>query len=275
MLFDTADNSNGLFLDRCLGLYLLTYLTSLFFLASLLFYCVYLQTCHHGQCAFMTTCKHASMQTLAIISQKGGTGKTTIAINLAVAFEQLGSPAVIIDLDPQASAKGWSDTRRGDSPVVISAHSSRLHEVLATAAENGAGIAIIDTAPHSERDALAAARAANLVLIPCRPAILDLRAIASTIELAQIADTPALAVLNAVPPRGRLPEEAAEAIRASGLEVAPVNIVQRAAFVHSLTLGEAVIEYETDGKAADEINTLCMLACQHDNMQSQKRRKSA
>jgi len=153
------------------------------------------------------------MQTIAIISQKGGTGKTTLALNLAVASEQSDNPAVIIDLDPQASAKGWADSREQDSPVVVSAHASRLHEVLAAAKDNGAGLTIIDTAPHSERDALAAARAADVVLIPCRPAILDLRAIASTKELADIAKTPALAVLNAVPPRGHLPQEAALAIR--------------------------------------------------------------
>lgn len=216
------------------------------------------------------------MQTIAIISQKGGTGKTTLALNMAVASELSDQPAVIVDLDPQASAKAWHDSRESETPVVISAHASRLDDVLSVARENGAGLIIIDTAPHSESDALKAARAADLILIPCRPAILDLRAIVSTKELADLAKTPALAVINAAPPRGHLPDEAAEAIRGYGLDVAPVTIAQRAAFVHSLTLGHSVLEYEPEGKAAQEIKALYMFACKHDNVQTLKdRRKTA
>ena len=112
------------------------------------------------------------MKTISIISQKGGAGKTTIALNLATAAEEAGHSAVVIDLDPQASAKGWHDHRQKESPVVISAQASRISDVLVTAREHGADICIIDTAPHSETAALAAARAADLILIPCRPGIL-------------------------------------------------------------------------------------------------------
>lgn len=200
------------------------------------------------------------MQTFAIISQKGGTGKTTLALNLAGAAEKAGKSTVIIDLDPQASSKQWSDSRDQETPVVISAHAARLDEVLEAARAGGAGQVIIDTAPHSERDALAAARAADLILIPTRAAILDLRAISSTIELATLAKTPALAILNAIPPRGSLPEEAAAAINSYGLKTAPVTIAQRIAFVHSLTIGQTVIEYEPNGKAAQEIKAVYMYA---------------
>ncbi len=211
------------------------------------------------------------MQTIAIISQKGGTGKTTMALNMAVASEAIGQSAVIVDLDPQASAKAWHDSREDESPVVISSHASRLDDVLKAAKENGAGLTIIDTAPHSESDALKSARAADLILIPCRPAILDLRAIASTKELADLAKTPAVAVINAAPPRGHLADEAAEAIKGYGLEVAPVTIAHRAAFVHSLTLGQTALEYEPEGKAAQEVTALCMFACKHASMQASKK----
>lgn len=216
------------------------------------------------------------MQTIAILSQKGGTGKTTLALNLAVAAESSGLSTVIIDLDPQASAKEWAKSRDADAPVVISAHASQIDEVLPAARENGAALSIIDTAPHSERDALAAARAADLILMPCRPAILDLRAMASTKELADLARTPALAVINAAPPRGHLANEAAEAIRGYDLDVAPVVVAHRAAFVHSLTLGQTVIEYEPGGKAAEEILELFAQTCKHANMHSmqQKRRRA-
>ena len=211
------------------------------------------------------------MKTIAIISQKGGTGKTTLALNLAVVAETAGYATVIIDLDPQASAKEWSKSRDADTPVVISAHASQLDEILATAKENGAAFCLIDTAPHSERDALAAARAADLILIPCRPAILDLRAITVTKELADLANTPALAVINAAPPRGSLADEAGDAIRGYGLEVADVVVTQRMAFVHSLTGGQTVLEFEPDGKAADEIQALFKLICKQVNMTTIKK----
>ena len=203
------------------------------------------------------------MKTITIISQKGGTGKTTLSLNLAVAADAAGYAAAIIDLDPQASAREWAKSRDAETPVVISAHASQLDEVLDAARENGAAVSIIDTAPHSERDALAAARAADLILIPCRPGILDLRAMASTKELADLANTTALAVITAAPPRGHLPDEATEAIRGYGIDVAPTPITQRAAFVHSLTLGQTVIEYEPGGKASEEIVALFEIACQH------------
>lgn len=218
----------------------------------------------------MQTISHVIMQTIAIISQKGGTGKTTLALNLAVAAELSGLSSAIIDLDPQASAKEWSKSRGVETPVVISAHSSQLGEVLDAARENGADLSVIDTAPHSERDALAAARAADLILIPCRPAILDLRAMTSTKELAELAHTPALAVVNAAPPRGHLADEAGEAIRGYGLEMAPVTIAHRAAFVHSLTVGQTVLEYEPNSKAAQEVNDLFVHACQHVGMSTYK-----
>ncbi len=186
-----------------------------------------------------------------------------MALNMAVASELSGQPAVIVDLDPQASAKAWHDSRENKTPVVISAHASRLDDVLKAAKANGAGLTIIDTAPHSESDILKAARASDLILIPCRPAILDLRAIASTKELSDLAKTPAVAVISAAPTRGHLAAEASAAIRAKGLDVAPVIIAQRAAFVHSLTLGKTVLEYEPNGKAAQEVKALYMFACKH------------
>jgi chromosome partitioning protein len=211
------------------------------------------------------------MKTVSIISQKGGAGKTTLALNLAGTAEELGWRTVVIDLDPQASAKGWHDHRKQETPVVISAQASRLDDVLATAREHGADLCIIDTAPHSETTALAAARAADLILIPCRPAILDLRAISSSVDLVQITKRPALIVLNAAPPRGGLAAQAAEAIRAYGVPVAEARISQRAALVHSLTAGQTVIEYEPDGAAASEIRALCLLACKQAGMITRNR----
>src|SRR5258707_13932498 len=104
------------------------------------------------------------MKTVAIESQKGGTGKTTTSLNLAVAAERAGKAAVVIDFDPQASAAGWKDTRPGDTPVVVSVTPARLPQALQAAQDGGAELVLIDTAPHAESASLAAAKAADLIL---------------------------------------------------------------------------------------------------------------
>lgn len=129
-------------------------------------------------------------------------------------------------------SKRRHDSRENENPVVISVQAARIADVLKTAREHGAGLVILDTAPHSENASLAAARAADIVLIPCRPGILDLRAIASSADICQLAKARAVAVLNSVPPRGTLPDEAEEAIKSYGIEVCPVRITQRMAFIH-------------------------------------------
>ena len=141
------------------------------------------------------------MHTIAILSQKGGTGKTTPTLHLAVASERAGQAAAVIDLDPQASAAGWKDTRPGDTPVVVPVPSSRLPQALEAARGGGAAITFIDTAPHATEAALAAAEAADLVLIPCRAGILDLRAIGTTARAIKLSSKPAYVILNAMPPR--------------------------------------------------------------------------
>ena len=116
------------------------------------------------------------MKTVAIISQKGGSGKSTLALHLAVASSRERDTAVI-DLDPQASAASWADRREAGTPPVLSAHSSRLPFVMKEVeqAEGPQGsLVILDTAPHADRVALDAAKAADLVLIPARATIFDI-----------------------------------------------------------------------------------------------------
>jgi chromosome partitioning protein len=197
------------------------------------------------------------MHTIAILSQKGGTGKTTLTLHLAVASERAGQAAAVIDLDPQASAAGWKDSRSTETPVVVPVPSTRLPQALEAAKAGGAALTLIDTAPHATDSALAAAEAANLVLIPCRAGILDLRAIATTARATKLAGKPAYVVLNAMPPRApNVVADACAAVAVHGLQVAPFTLQQRAAYAHSLTAGQTAQEYEPTGKAADEIAQL-------------------
>src|SRR5271155_4898183 len=197
------------------------------------------------------------MKTIAILSQKGGAGKTTLALHLAVAAERRNVSVAVLDLDPQASAAEWSDSRAGDSPSVTSIQASRLRRALDVAASAGAGLVIIDSAPHSADAAVAAAEVAELILITCRAGILDLRAIATTARIVKATGKPAFVILNAAPVRApRLMEDATAAVQQHGLAVAPVVIHQRSAYAHSLTAGQTAEEYEPDGKAAEEVGAL-------------------
>lgn len=196
------------------------------------------------------------MKIVAILSRKGGTGKTTLATHLSVAAEHAGHTIALIDLDPQSSAAKWRDNRDGDTPAVISTHSARLQYILELAEENGATLAILDTAPHTETAALDAARAADLALVPCRPSLLDLQAIGSTIDVAQLAKVPAHIVFNAVPPRGDLTEQARQAVEIYDVPCAPCEIGNRIGFVHAYNAGLTVQEYEPKSKASTEISAL-------------------
>ena len=198
------------------------------------------------------------MKTIAILSQKGGAGKTTLALHIAVAATQGGFNTLVVDLDPQASAAKWADRREAELPIVKSAHASRLGPVLEKARTNDGHLVILDTAPQSDSIALQAARAADLIIVPCRPAILDLEAIANTLDLTRGIKRPSIVVLNAVAPSGSEADEAEEAIRELGAEVCPVRLVNRVAFSRSLITGHAAQEFEPTGKAAQEAQRLHM-----------------
>ena len=159
------------------------------------------------------------MKTIAIVSQKGGSGKTTIALHLAGASTRAGRNAAVIDLDPQTSAAKWSDRRRDELPVVLSAHASHLSHEVTRVEETGGKILYLDTAPHSDSAALEAAKAADLVLIPCRPAILEV--IVNTLRFVRTTGAAVCVVINALAPLGQNAAQAAGAIRELAIEVSP------------------------------------------------------
>jgi len=194
------------------------------------------------------------MKTIAFIAQKGGTGKTTLALSLAVAAQEAGQVAVIIDLDPQATACNWGDRRKLEAPVIVDAQPARLVRALEKAEENGVDLALIDTPARSEQSALAAAKAADLVVIPCRPQIYDLETLPNSREIVNLAGKkPSLILLNAVPPWPGRQEEALEAAKTFEMPVCPKMLGHRAAFGDAAALGRSVLEYDSTGKAAEEV----------------------
>jgi len=211
------------------------------------------------------------MKTIAIISQKGGAGKTTVAIHLAVAAEKRGMNTAIFDLDPQASAASWSDKRSAPSPAVVSAQAARLPSLLEQASAQSADLVIIDSAPNADAASLAAARAADLILIPCRPSAFDLNAIGTTLNLAAVAGKLAFVLLNAVPPQGKVGEEARNALEAGGVSVAEPMLHQLVAYSHAVNDGRSAQEFDPKSKAAAEIEALFGWVVKHVNVTTRMR----
>jgi chromosome partitioning protein len=202
------------------------------------------------------------MQTIALVAQKGGTGKTTLAISLAVEAARRGLSVLVVDLDPQASACRWSDRRGEESPAVIDAQPSRLPQALAKAAQAGIELAIVNTPARVEQAAAEAAKAADLVLVPCKPSIWDLETLQVTMDLVgPRVRRPPLVVMNAVPGQGSRAAQAIQAIRDMGLEVCPSSLGHRVAFEYAAQLGRSAAEYEPDGKAASEIRDVYASIC--------------
>jgi chromosome partitioning protein len=197
------------------------------------------------------------MKTVVIVSQKGGTGKTTLAIHLAVAAERAGLATVVIDLDPQASAASWKDLRKDEPPDVAAVPPGRLAQALKAAQAAGADLVVIDTPARSENTALDAVRAADLALIPCRPGYFDTAAMSFTANLLKLAGKPGYVVFSQVPPRGDgfLPD-VTEALGSYGLSVAPVSVHLRAAYSNAIPGGMVAQEYDPKGKAARETGDL-------------------
>ncbi len=201
------------------------------------------------------------MKIVAIISQKGGAGKTTLAVHLATAAAAAKHSAAVIDLDPQGTATSWGDRRTADAPEVVSGQAVRLPALIKAASQNGADFLMLDTAPNADQTASLACRAADVVLIPCRPSTFDLEAIETTLMLAKAASKPAYVVLNAVPSRSFIGKEASDGLTARGALVAPHQLTHRAAFTHGVIDGRTAQEFEPAGKAADEIAALYKWLC--------------
>lgn len=196
------------------------------------------------------------MKVIALISQKGGTGKSTIATHLAVCAERAQQNVALFDIDPQASAYKWSQRRRLATPPVVKATPMQLPSLIQQARAQQGDLILIDTAGRADVAAHHALQAADFILIPCRPSAADLDALEDTLHLIHRSKGKRAAViLNAAPTRGHLAQEARAAI-AEQLTVAPIVLCQRSAYAAAWIDGRSVEEYEPDGKAAAEIRTL-------------------
>lgn len=200
------------------------------------------------------------MKIVIIASQKGGAGKSTLALHLAVLAAQ-DAPALAIDLDPQGSFAFWQDRREAETPLLIKGQAKQMPVYIEAAKSEGIETVIVDTAPHDSGAMADAMRHADIVLIPCRPSALDLHAVAPTLTMARTLKKPAHVVLSQTPPKrhgieAQATQEARSLLEGQGASVAPTSIVSRAIAAQSVIAGLAVDEIEPNGLAAQEFRSL-------------------
>lgn len=201
------------------------------------------------------------MKTLAILSRKGGTGKTTVALHLAAQAQALGHRTLIADADSQHSALDWFNARARPGPLVVDARPGTLFTVREAAIRSGVDLMIIDTRPSIEADCAEAARLADLCLVVVRPSLFDIKAVRETAEMLARQRRPGWFVINQAPGcrKGReisAVRRAAETLEAYGLPVAPIGLRSRSIYQTAIAQGMAAGELEPDSIGADEIAAL-------------------
>ena len=206
----------------------------------------------------------SSMRIIVMASQKGGSGKTTLAGHLAVEAERSGNgPVALIDTDPQGSLAQWWNAREPDGPAFV--HSNlhtikrrrdedrrTLHSDLLQLREQGFRLVVIDTPPSVTRTIAEVVAFADLVLLPTRPSPHDLRAVGATVDILEDRGKAMVFVINGATPRARITGDAAVALSQHGT-VAPVTIHHRVDFASSMIDGRTVMEVNPQSKSAKEI----------------------
>jgi chromosome partitioning protein len=196
------------------------------------------------------------LRVLALASQKGGSGKTTLSGHLAVQAQRVGAgPVVLIDIDPQGSLADWWNEREAEMPAFAQTTVSRLASDLQALRQQGFKLAVIDTPPAITLAIQSVIQVAELIVVPTRPSPHDLRAVGATVDLCERSGKPLLFVVNAATPKARITAEAAVALSQHGT-VAPVTLHQRTDFAASMIDGRTVMEVDPNGRSSQEVGAL-------------------
>jgi chromosome partitioning protein len=195
------------------------------------------------------------MKILALVSAKGGAGKSTISVNLAALCAREGFTVGLIDLDPQATASTWHAMRGLSDIGLVVAHPPTLDRALDQLRGVGTQIAIVDTPPQHSTAAATAVRLATMVVVPARPSAFDLAAIRETALLVRQSGRRAVSVLNAVPPSSSVSVQAELVLDELALPVVG-RLGQRIGWQHAAARGRGVSETEPHGSSATELGAV-------------------
>jgi chromosome partitioning protein len=195
------------------------------------------------------------MRTIAFVTQKGGSGKSTLCINLSIAAQEAGRSVCILEMDRQATVSEWAENREAEGPEVAQVEASQLDAVIERLKGSGYDYVFIDTPGVDNPGTLSAIRAANLCIIPCRPTPADLRAFKPTLAAICRLEKRFAFVLNQTPPRSYRVRDAAEGLAVLGV-LPDVHLVLRNDYQDAIGAGKGVTEFNPQGQAADEIRRL-------------------
>lgn len=196
------------------------------------------------------------MKTIVIASQKGGSGKTTLALHLAVEYQRSGKSVALIDTDPQRSAEMWGGLRETDDITVAGVPGPEIAAALRDAEADGFDVVLVDTPPHASAALPPILRMATLVVVPFKPSPLDLATLDTVLRMLDAGGAPAVAVISAAPVRAAEVQPMREAIEQGGLPVLETVVHDLMPFRRSIGNGLSVIEFDPKGRGADEIRQL-------------------
>lgn len=198
------------------------------------------------------------MHVVLIATQKGGSGKSTLAAHFGALAGREGS-TLLIDADPQGSLAFWYKRRKAETPLLAKVSAANVVGTLDAARADGIAWTIIDSPPHNAPLIGSLMSRATFTVVPVRPGPFDLDAVGATLAMARSLKAPVACILNACPPITRgdtetaIVAEARSVLVDMGAPVLPGQVSQRASLSHALITGQAVNEFEPDGRAAREI----------------------
>ncbi|MGA7386157.1 MAG: ParA family protein [Methylocella sp.] len=197
------------------------------------------------------------MRIIAFVSQKGGCGKSTLATCLAVAAQEAGERVFVLDMDPKKSVVRWASRRNDPNLPVEAVPAARLPAALTALSERNMSLVIVDTPLLESPRSLAAINAADLSIVPARPATFDIWAAEVTGRKLRLIHKEFIFLLNQCPPPRRRGQEGIAALEAVGAVLRP-HIRARADFLEAARTGRGVTEVDPKGAAAQEMRDLWM-----------------
>mgnify|MGYP002632462793 CR=1 FL=1 len=199
------------------------------------------------------------MKTLAVVSHKGGTGKSTLSIHLAVQAQSEGRDTLLVDLDKKSSTVAeWASIRTDKQPLVVTAEVSDITELHQQAIDEGFDLLILDCPPYLNDETDQITKLADFTILPTSPRFAELCTLPRDIDKIH---QPYSVVLNSCTPdpvnkTSFKTEQVFQILNDSGITVSPVHITRLEAFTEALNYGQGVTEYLSKGKASKQIKML-------------------